>query len=115
MRFFNSCQSRSVEAVREVTEFAKSIPGFVDLDLNDQVRRTANVTEKRGVGQEVGLSSSPPAGPCSPPAGNAAEIRRDRDHDHHDGASDEQRRDAHLLWTNLYDAGVPQELQETLR
>lgn len=39
LRFFQSCQSRSAEAVREVTEFAKSIPGFVDLDLNDQVRR----------------------------------------------------------------------------
>lgn len=38
LRFFHSCQSRSAEAVREVTEFAKSIPGFVDLDLNDQVR-----------------------------------------------------------------------------
>ncbi|XP_068171089.1 peroxisome proliferator-activated receptor gamma isoform X2 [Antennarius striatus] len=37
LRFFNSCQSRSAEAVREVTEFAKSIPGFIDLDLNDQV------------------------------------------------------------------------------
>lgn len=45
LRFFNSCQSRSVEAVREVTEFAKSIPGFVDLDLNDQVRRAAEITE----------------------------------------------------------------------
>ncbi|XP_053171045.1 peroxisome proliferator-activated receptor gamma isoform X2 [Scomber japonicus] len=37
LRFFQSCQSRSAEAVREVTEFAKSIPGFVNLDLNDQV------------------------------------------------------------------------------
>uniref|UniRef100_A0A3Q3AQA1 Peroxisome proliferator activated receptor gamma n=3 Tax=Aplocheiloidei TaxID=45443 RepID=A0A3Q3AQA1_KRYMA len=37
LRFFHSCQSRSAEAVREVTEFAKSIPGFIDLDLNDQV------------------------------------------------------------------------------
>ncbi|XP_069002286.1 peroxisome proliferator-activated receptor gamma [Embiotoca jacksoni] len=37
LRFFHSCQSRSAEAVREVTEFAKSIPGFVELDLNDQV------------------------------------------------------------------------------
>ncbi|XP_036956767.1 peroxisome proliferator-activated receptor gamma isoform X1 [Acanthopagrus latus] len=37
LRFFQSCQSRSAEAVREVTEFAKSIPGFIDLDLNDQV------------------------------------------------------------------------------
>ncbi|XP_069391391.1 peroxisome proliferator-activated receptor gamma isoform X1 [Paralichthys olivaceus] len=37
LRFFQSCQSRSAEAVREVTEFAKSIPGFTDLDLNDQV------------------------------------------------------------------------------
>lgn len=39
LRFFYSCQSRSAEAVREVTEFAKSIPGFVNLDLNDQVRQ----------------------------------------------------------------------------
>lgn len=38
LRFFQSCQSRSAEAVREVTEFAKSIPGFIELDLNDQVR-----------------------------------------------------------------------------
>ncbi|XP_062315571.1 peroxisome proliferator-activated receptor gamma [Osmerus eperlanus] len=37
LRFFYSCQSRSAEAVREITEFAKSIPGFVGLDLNDQV------------------------------------------------------------------------------
>nr|WKA69983.1 peroxisome proliferator-activated receptor gamma [Lateolabrax maculatus] len=37
LRFFQSCQSRSAEAVREITEFAKSIPGFIDLDLNDQV------------------------------------------------------------------------------
>ncbi|KAG9353029.1 hypothetical protein JZ751_017605 [Albula glossodonta] len=37
LRFFHSCQFRSAEAVREVTEFAKSIPGFVGLDLNDQV------------------------------------------------------------------------------
>ncbi|KAK6473919.1 peroxisome proliferator-activated receptor gamma-like [Huso huso] len=37
MRLFQSCQFRSVEAVREITEFAKSIPGFVNLDLNDQV------------------------------------------------------------------------------
>ncbi|MBN3325336.1 PPARG protein, partial [Atractosteus spatula] len=37
LRFFQRCQVRSVEAVREVTEFAKSIPGFVNLDLNDQV------------------------------------------------------------------------------
>ncbi|XP_007229696.2 peroxisome proliferator-activated receptor gamma isoform X2 [Astyanax mexicanus] len=37
LRFFRSCQSRSAEAVSEVTEFAKSIPGFVNLDLNDQV------------------------------------------------------------------------------
>ncbi|KAK1901939.1 Peroxisome proliferator-activated receptor gamma, partial [Dissostichus eleginoides] len=37
LRFFHSCQSRSAEAVREVTEFAKNIPGFSELDLNDQV------------------------------------------------------------------------------
>jgi len=42
LRFFHSCQSRTAEAVREVTEFAKSIPGFIDLDLNDQVRRISS-------------------------------------------------------------------------
>uniref|UniRef100_UPI0035901DD3 peroxisome proliferator-activated receptor delta-like n=1 Tax=Myxine glutinosa TaxID=7769 RepID=UPI0035901DD3 len=34
---FNRYQHRSVEAICEVTEFAKSIPGFGGLDLNDQV------------------------------------------------------------------------------
>nr|XP_033782209.1 peroxisome proliferator-activated receptor gamma isoform X2 [Geotrypetes seraphini] len=37
IRIFQRCQFRSVESVREITEFAKSIPGFVNLDLNDQV------------------------------------------------------------------------------
>ncbi|XP_041445110.1 peroxisome proliferator-activated receptor gamma isoform X1 [Xenopus laevis] len=37
IRIFQRCQSRSAEAVREITEFAKNIPGFVSLDLNDQV------------------------------------------------------------------------------
>lgn len=37
IRIFQRCQFRSVEAVQEITEFAKNIPGFVSLDLNDQV------------------------------------------------------------------------------
>ncbi|CAM9910968.1 unnamed protein product [Lampetra fluviatilis] len=37
IRIFNRCHYRVVESVREVTEFAKSIPGFMALDLNDQV------------------------------------------------------------------------------
>ncbi|XP_078529945.1 peroxisome proliferator-activated receptor alpha isoform X2 [Lissotriton helveticus] len=37
VRIFHCCQCTSVETVTELTEFAKSIPGFVDLDLNDQV------------------------------------------------------------------------------
>lgn len=37
IRIFQGCQFRSVEAVQEITEYAKSIPGFVGLDLNDQV------------------------------------------------------------------------------
>nr|XP_032822274.1 peroxisome proliferator-activated receptor alpha-like [Petromyzon marinus] len=37
IRMFNRCHYRVVESVREVTEFAKSIPGFMALDLNDQV------------------------------------------------------------------------------
>ncbi|XP_014864937.1 PREDICTED: peroxisome proliferator-activated receptor delta [Poecilia mexicana] len=34
---FYRCQCTTVETVRELTEFAKCIPGFVDLFLNDQV------------------------------------------------------------------------------
>ncbi|XP_071227269.1 peroxisome proliferator-activated receptor gamma-like isoform X1 [Salvelinus alpinus] len=34
---FRRLQLRSAEAVQEVTEFAKSIPGFTELDMNDQV------------------------------------------------------------------------------
>ncbi|XP_043944030.1 peroxisome proliferator-activated receptor alpha isoform X1 [Protopterus annectens] len=37
VRIFHCCQCTSVETVTELTEFAKSIPGFPDLDLNDQV------------------------------------------------------------------------------
>ncbi|XP_062839667.1 peroxisome proliferator-activated receptor alpha isoform X1 [Anolis carolinensis] len=37
VRIFHCCQCTSVEAVTELTEFAKSIPGFSSLDLNDQV------------------------------------------------------------------------------
>nr|XP_046199237.1 peroxisome proliferator-activated receptor gamma-like [Oncorhynchus gorbuscha] len=34
---FRRIQFRSAEAVQEVTEFAKSIPGFTELDMNDKV------------------------------------------------------------------------------
>ncbi|XP_042155163.1 peroxisome proliferator-activated receptor gamma-like isoform X1 [Oncorhynchus tshawytscha] len=34
---FRRIQIRSAEAVQEVTEFSKSIPGFTELDMNDQV------------------------------------------------------------------------------
>lgn len=34
---FYRCQCSTVETVRELTEFAKNIPGFVELYLNDQV------------------------------------------------------------------------------
>ncbi|CAI9609406.1 unnamed protein product [Staurois parvus] len=37
VRIFHCCQCTSVETVTELTEFAKSIPVFTDLDLNDQV------------------------------------------------------------------------------
>lgn len=36
-RLFQCCQSTSVETVTELTEFAKAVPGFQSLDLNDQV------------------------------------------------------------------------------
>ncbi|MEQ2313324.1 hypothetical protein AMECASPLE_000740 [Ameca splendens] len=35
-RLFYCCQSTSVETVTELTEFAKAVPGFQSLDLNDQ-------------------------------------------------------------------------------
>ncbi|MBN3311078.1 PPARA protein, partial [Amia calva] len=37
VRIFHCCQCTSVETVTELTEFAKSVPGFANLDLNDQV------------------------------------------------------------------------------
>ncbi|XP_012590550.1 PREDICTED: peroxisome proliferator-activated receptor alpha [Condylura cristata] len=37
VRIFHCCQCMSVETVTELAEFAKSIPGFAGLDLNDQV------------------------------------------------------------------------------
>ncbi len=37
---FYRCQCTTVETVRELTEFSKSIPGFVDLFLNDQVMQS---------------------------------------------------------------------------
>ncbi|XP_051546422.1 peroxisome proliferator-activated receptor alpha-like [Myxocyprinus asiaticus] len=36
-RLFLCCQYASVETVTELTEFAKAVPGFAALDLNDQV------------------------------------------------------------------------------
>ncbi|XP_030623201.1 peroxisome proliferator-activated receptor alpha a isoform X2 [Chanos chanos] len=36
-RLFRCCQYTSVETVTELTEFAKAVPGFSSLDLNDQV------------------------------------------------------------------------------
>ncbi|KAL1021489.1 hypothetical protein UPYG_G00013930 [Umbra pygmaea] len=37
LSLFRQIQFRSAEVVHEVTEFAKSIPGFTELDINDQV------------------------------------------------------------------------------
>ncbi|KPP74679.1 peroxisome proliferator-activated receptor alpha-like [Scleropages formosus] len=37
VRIFHCCQCTSVETVTELTEFAKAVPGFSELDLNDQV------------------------------------------------------------------------------
>ncbi|XP_027007010.1 peroxisome proliferator-activated receptor alpha a isoform X2 [Tachysurus fulvidraco] len=36
-RIFHCCQYISVETVTQLTEFAKAVPGFPSLDLNDQV------------------------------------------------------------------------------
>lgn len=42
-RLFHCCQSTSVETVTELTEFAKAVPGFQSLDLNDQVGQEAEL------------------------------------------------------------------------
>ncbi|XP_076861063.1 peroxisome proliferator-activated receptor alpha a [Brachyhypopomus gauderio] len=36
-RLFHCCQHTSVQTVTQLTEFAKAVPGFAALDLNDQV------------------------------------------------------------------------------
>lgn len=122
LRFFNSCQSRSAEAVREVTEFAKSIPGFVDLDLNDQVKRRhpdlclwQTLLVDLYLFFCIKVDRTALINRIYNPAGDFIEIRRDRDPDHHDGAPHEQRRDPHMLWTDLHDSGVPQESSKTFR
>ena len=58
------------------------------------------------------ISSSPQ--PLILFTGNFVEVRRDWGLNHHDGTSDEQRRDPYLLRADLHDARVPQESQETL-
>lgn len=45
-RLFHCCQSTSVETVTELTEFAKAVPGFQSLDLNDQVGEEAEPQEQ---------------------------------------------------------------------
>lgn len=47
VRIFHCCQYTSVETVTELTEFAKSVPGFCNLDLNDQVGAMTNSKQKR--------------------------------------------------------------------
>lgn len=46
VRIFHCCQCMSVETVTELTEFAKSVPGFCTLDLNDQVGAVTSSNQK---------------------------------------------------------------------
>ena len=46
---FYRCQCTTVETVRELTEFSKSIPGFVDLFLNDQVSYVFFVLKQQAI------------------------------------------------------------------
>lgn len=46
-RLFHCCQSTSVETVTELTEFAKAVPGFQSLDLNDQVGEGQSLEGRR--------------------------------------------------------------------
>lgn len=47
-RLFHCCQSTSVETVTELTEFAKAVPGFQSLDLNDQVGQGPRLPQGTG-------------------------------------------------------------------
>ncbi|XP_055726060.1 peroxisome proliferator-activated receptor delta-like isoform X4 [Salvelinus fontinalis] len=50
---FYRCQCTTVETVRELTEFAKSIPGFVDLFLNDQAEQATDGTQTAELGTDM--------------------------------------------------------------
>lgn len=56
-RLFHCCQSTSVETVTELTEFAKAVPGFQSLDLNDQVGEDAKLEGQTRLCPVVHLST----------------------------------------------------------
>lgn len=85
-RLFHCCQSTSVETVTELTEFAKAVPGFQSLDLNDQVSREADGRSRR-----VSCPISTSSRSCS---GDPVEVRCLRSPFHPPGVLHEQRRGA---------------------
>ncbi|CAF99979.1 unnamed protein product [Tetraodon nigroviridis] len=101
-RLFHCCQSTSVETVTELTEFAKAVPGFQDLDLNDQVSEEAEL-HGQPVSVCLTLTSSPPH------PGDPAEVRRLRSPFHAPGVLHEQRRGAGGPGRRLRHSRVPQE------
>lgn len=109
---FYRCQCTTVETVRELTEFAKSIPGFVDLFLNDQVTDRRNLRQLLFLRKNcfTSLTSFPLA-----PAGDAVEIRRPRGDLRHAAVAHEQGRAVGGERAGLRDERVPPQSSQTLQ
>lgn len=103
-RLFHCCQSTSVETVTELTEFAKAVPGFQSLDLNDQVGGWGEGAAGRS--RRVSCLIFTSSRSCS---GDSVEVRRLRSPFHPPGILHEQRRGAGGPGRRLRHPGVPQE------
>lgn len=100
-RLFHCCQSTSVETVTELTEFAKAVPGFQSLDLNDQVGEDAERDGRTRLCLTFTASRSR--------SGDPLEVRRVRGPFHAPGLLHEQRRGAGGPGRRLCHSRVPQE------
>lgn len=110
---FYRCQCTTVETVRELTEFAKCIPGFVDLFLNDQVSHhflTSVLCHGRAL-EHVAVQTPV----CGLSAGYVAEVWSPRGHFCHAAISHEQRWTFGSQWERLCNQGVPSQPKETVQ
>ncbi|XP_075929727.1 uncharacterized protein LOC116951213 isoform X1 [Petromyzon marinus] len=88
VHFFNRFQYRIADVVRQVTEFAKAIPGFGAIDINDQQGDKGDSETLFFPGPRFNIAQVS-ARPCQPDIahGDAAQVQRVRGHVHHDGGT----------------------------